>query len=827
MTARIAQVTALAVLGLSVLALLGWWLDLPLLYGAFRGSPGVQPLSALWLALAGVSLWLQLPISRRSPLARILAMVVTLAGAMMLLEALMTGRIGGLIPGNPAPVTGLLLVLLGQGLWWLDERPRRSLSISDTLALAAVGITLAALLDYLFGVIPLGRPPRVELPLPTALATVAACTGLWLARPDRGLAALVMSRTPGGLLIRRFLPPLLLCPILLGWLRLQGEEAGLYPAATGVLIMVIGLIITTLLVLWHGVSALNAAEQLRQGEARRSEAALRSEKAKVEQEVDRRTAELQAALATLRASQAATRDREARLAEAQHLARLGSWEWDVVHDRVQWSDEQYRLFGFQPQESTIDYETVLSRVHPEDRARHTAVVQQALRDHLPYDFDHRVVHPDGTVLILHSLGSVTLDESGTPVRLLGTSQDATEQRHMEAQRARMLAELARQRDFTQRIIDNSPALIAYLDHELIYRSVNPAMVRLVRLPAEQLLGHSILEVYGPGTREQLAPLFREVLATGKPYAGLSFPFAITRDGHERMTYWDQTFQPVFGTGGEVEGILILATEVSERIANERLQAERIEALERAERMKDEFLSVISHELRTPLNFIMGYSNILLDEMAGPLTARQQDYLTKVLEGTDRMLLIVSNLIDASQVTAGTFRIFPSATSFDSVVRESVGLLEPVASQKQVSVDVAVEVPEEVPLDGQRITQVLTNLLDNAIKFSHAGGKVTIRSCLRDRQLITEVIDRGEGITPEDLPKLFKPFTQLDMSSTRAHGGTGLGLTISKTIVEAHGGEVGVISEPGRGSTFWFTLPLPATEGHLLNVSDQPGRRMTD
>lgn len=236
-------------------------------------------------------------------------------------------------------------------------------------------------------------------------------------------------------------------------------------------------------------------------------------------------------------------------------------------------------------------------------------------------------------------------------------------------------------------------------------------------------------------------------------------------------------------------------------------------LKEADRMKDEFLSVISHELRTPLNFISGFTSIVADEVAGPLTQAQHEYLAKVMVGTERMLGLVDNLLDAGRMSAGRFAIMPAPTSYAAVVEEAVSVLSPLASEKQVRLSVVPFPDVTLSLDRARLIQVLTNLLDNALKFTPPGGSIELRAFAYGDTWVTEIHDSGPGIAKEDLPRLFQRFGQLDMSSTRAVGGTGLGLFISKGIAEAHGGRISASSEgEGKGATFRFTLPLSAKPG---------------
>jgi len=226
--------------------------------------------------------------------------------------------------------------------------------------------------------------------------------------------------------------------------------------------------------------------------------------------------------------------------------------------------------------------------------------------------------------------------------------------------------------------------------------------------------------------------------------------------------------------------------------------------------------VISHELRTPLNYITGFGSLLQDEVAGPMNAMQTEYLGKMLEGADRMLALVNDLLDVAKIQAGHLDIAPRTIPYGDLLDEVLDTMRPFAEKKAIQLTVRVDAPVTAEIDGPRVEQVLTNLLSNAIKFTPDHGSVTIRAYEHDRELVTQVIDTGRGIAAKDIPYLFTRFKQLDMSMTREAGGVGLGLAICKAIVEGHRGTIGVLSHPGEGSTFWFSLPLTAaTEGLRL------------
>ncbi|MNS21725.1 Alkaline phosphatase synthesis sensor protein PhoR [compost metagenome] len=365
-------------------------------------------------------------------------------------------------------------------------------------------------------------------------------------------------------------------------------------------------------------------------------------------------------------------------------------------------------------------------------------------------------------------------------------------------------------DLMATIVRHMPAGLAYLDEHLICRWVNPAFARVLHDDSEALVGRHLLDVL-PRAQAVLAPQLKRVLETGASVTGFELPLSTHRDGHTRTSYIDLSAVPIRDDVGRVTGVLVLDVDVSERAERERRSQREIHELRELDRYKDEFLSVISHELRTPLNFIMGFASLLEDEAAGTLNDRQHEFVDKILNGADRMLVLVNDLLDVAKIKAGRLDLSPVPSPYTPLVDEVIGTLRPLAADRDITLDRHVDVPVLPCLDAGRILQVLTNLVNNGIKFTPPGGQVTVRAFVEDGELITQVTDTGVGIAPEDLPKLFERFRQLDMSATRSAGGTGLGLAISKALVEAHGGQIGVLSEEGQGSTFWFSLPI-ACEG---------------
>ena len=239
-----------------------------------------------------------------------------------------------------------------------------------------------------------------------------------------------------------------------------------------------------------------------------------------------------------------------------------------------------------------------------------------------------------------------------------------------------------------------------------------------------------------------------------------------------------------------------------------------EELAKANRLKSDFLANMSHELRTPLNSIIGFSDMLLTQEVGPLSAMQQDFLETVARNGRHLLQLISELLDLSKIEAGQMRLVPESIDMRDLLREAGVSVRAQTEKRRHTFDL--ELPDQplmVVADHVRVRQVLLNLLSNAIKFTPDGGRVRLLGRPEDGGVRVEVIDTGIGIAPEDQSRLFKEFMQVDTSASRHYEGTGLGLALSKRLVELHGGRIGCESAHGHGSTFWFTLPSEPRPSH--------------
>jgi PAS domain S-box-containing protein len=372
-------------------------------------------------------------------------------------------------------------------------------------------------------------------------------------------------------------------------------------------------------------------------------------------------------------------------------------------------------------------------------------------------------------------------------------------RAQEALRDQYLAsELARR--LSRSVIDaaNDVMLFVGLDDRVLF--VNRRHSELFSLPDRDLVNHSIDEIRNvyPRVFSDVEP-FVERLRQPLESDVQREPVILVQEWPAQRELSLQVL-PVRGPDHDVIGRLCVMRDVS---------AER-----EADRLKSDFVSLVSHELRTPLTSIKGYVDLLLEGEVGTLTAEQSEFLNIVAASSTRLVALTNDLLDVSRIEAGHLDLNPIAMEVAPQVRTVLATLRPQIEAKEQHL--AIDLPELLPpvqVDQNRFVQVLTNLASNAHKYTQEGGEISVRVRHEADIVRFEVIDNGAGLSAEEQQRLFTRFYRVRNQSTQKAGGTGLGLAISKSLIEAHGGTIGVESEPGKGSTFWFTLP--AVEGARL------------
>lgn len=316
---------------------------------------------------------------------------------------------------------------------------------------------------------------------------------------------------------------------------------------------------------------------------------------------------------------------------------------------------------------------------------------------------------------------------------------------------------------------------------------------------------------GPGLEPgQMTKDDRYVLETGKSII----------DKIERMTHSDGidryvsvTKIPRYGDEGEVIGVMGTARDVTRRMRYERMREERLnkeeklKMLEDLDRIRTEFVSAVSHELRTPLAIIQQLLLLIYDETAGPLNDKQREILVKVRHSMDRQKNIIDKMLDISRFGGKDLMLRYSLVNINDLLKDSKEFFQELAAEKNIKLDYSLsESDVSLFIDAERVVQIITNLINNAIKFTGENGQIQVEVKVLEDKVRVGVVDTGIGIAEAGLPRVFDKFVQVSTSDAARKQGIGLGLTIVKELVEKHGGEIWIESKIGEGSKFYFTLP---------------------
>jgi PAS domain S-box-containing protein len=412
---------------------------------------------------------------------------------------------------------------------------------------------------------------------------------------------------------------------------------------------------------------------------------------------------------------------------------------------------------------------------------------------------YRARRDSGDYIVIEAKGKLVRDENNMPVKIVGTAVDITERQQMEDALRKSQAQLSA-------LIENREEAIWSVDTEKRILNFNRPIAEIFK----SLWGVELRQgnVITDGLPVKMAKKWTH--RYDRCIKGSSYSFVDEFILNEKKSFVEFSLNPLHVENGSILGVSVLARNITPQKAFEKSLQEAKEAAEAANSTKSQFLANMSHEIRTPMNGIIGFAELLLRSR---LTAAQREYLGIVRHSADTLLILINDLLDISKIESGKLELVNNEFNFHALLKEVVRTFQVKTKDQQLKIVLRIDkkIPPVIIGDEMRLRQVFVNLIGNSVKFSK-NGTIRVHSLCKhflDKTLTiyTEVTDEGIGIEKEKQNLIFEPFNQIDDPLTRQYGGTGLGLSIAKKLVNMMHGEIGVDSEPGKGSKFHFTVQM--------------------
>ncbi|MEP0708134.1 ATP-binding protein [Parvibaculum sp.] len=519
-------------------------------------------------------------------------------------------------------------------------------------------------------------------------------------------------------------------------------------------------------------------------------------------------------------------DAEAALVENQHRfdmafagARCGIWDWDVSENRVYWSSAMFDMVGLKQPSKRLLPSEIKAMAHPEDAAAIDEIAKAANRASRSYDTTFRLRHADGSWVWMHAKGQVWSGGRAGD-RLVGITIDITEQKLAEErvseanERLRDAIESVGEAfvlwDAEGRLVTANSKFAEFLNIAAADEGAarNDVMARAGIGDAWPVAGESesdaaVSEIHLPGGR-WLQISERRTKSGGHVNVGTDITAIKEQEAAltDNKVALEKTVHDLEASRRKLQEQARQLVDLAEKYASEKTRAET------ANRSKSEFLANMSHELRTPLNAIIGFSEIMGSGLFGELgSPKYKEYATDIHASGTHLLELINDILDMSKIEAGRMTLETQPLEISEVAEESLRLVSGRAEMASVTVENELPALPTVNADKRAVKQVLLNLLSNAVKFTPAGGTIHLKGAVKDGFVTIAVEDTGIGIPASALPKIGRPFEQVESQHSKKHKGTGLGLALSRSLVELHGGALTIESTEGVGTTVSFTLPV--------------------
>jgi PAS domain S-box-containing protein len=532
-----------------------------------------------------------------------------------------------------------------------------------------------------------------------------------------------------------------------------------------------------------------------------------------------------------------------RLNLALDSTQVGVYEWHVESDHVFCTPSVWKIIGYDPGDMPATGSEWLNLLHADDQPTVRGVIEAHFRGETPFiEIEQCILHRNGEwIWIALRAKCTSFSAAKRPLRVLGTIQNINARKRAD-EALRVSQAESRKLSLVASKTDN--AVIITDDHGRI-EWVNESYSRLTGRRLTEVARQPLIELLAsPESDPEAVARISTALFEREPVTTDVVQLAVD----DRRFHVHLDVQPVISEEGLVENFIAIETDITARVETEQSLRRAKADADAASRAKSDFLASMSHEIRTPMNGVIGMTSLLLET---ELSAEQRDFVSTIRTSGDALLSIINEILDFSKIESGRMELESQPFELTQCVEEAVDIFALQAAAKNIELAYHIDpaVPRCILGDITRLRQVLVNLINNAVKFT-PGGFITLEvavglapegTTLEDGKIVLDfrVTDTGIGIPPDRVGLLFKPFSQVDSSTTRKYGGTGLGLAICDRLCQLMGGGIDVSSEPGKGSCFHFRIqtnpyeltdagapPLfaPIPSGIVLAVDDHPVNR---
>ncbi|MCF8372789.1 MAG: PAS domain S-box protein [Bacteroidales bacterium] len=476
---------------------------------------------------------------------------------------------------------------------------------------------------------------------------------------------------------------------------------------------------------------------------------------------------------------------------------LGLWDWDLVNDRMIFNDQFYNILGYKRGEIMENRSSLMNLIFPDDRDMVTEILNKHIDEESEaYISEFRVLTKDGYWKWVVDHGKVVLrNDNGYPLRMVGTVRDITVRKNAEEN-------LFQSEKKYRSLIENmQDGVFIIIDKKLKF--VNHALARISGYKMEELLGMEYTKILDTSNIDHIDKKYSQRL--NGPSTPTSYETKLMHKDGETIAYVNISVGVIDYEGRKaIHGTL---KDITEKKSSEKILLKSEQNLREANATKDKFFSIIAHDLKNPFNAIMGFAHLLHEEFEEFSDDDKKRFIKNIWEASENTYKLVENLLQWSRAQTGKIPFKPEKIDLSIIANENISVLKPSAESKNIRVFSEVKFNTNVYGDPNMLTTVVRNLLSNAVKFTNPGGRVLI-SCKIMKDVAEVCIeDNGIGISKENQKKIFQFGEQFKREGTANERGTGLGLILCKEFIDRHQGELRIESKPGKGSKFFFTVPV--------------------